>query len=163
MKIKIIIFAVITLTTIVSCYKTPEYPIEPTLKFDSYDVTNPYTALTNGSMYFTFTDGDGDLGKTSNSDTVNVNSIIIKTIKYNKIDTANIPYIPKKGTSDAISGKIEVKIYNDVLQGGFLDESDVLLVLQRPLDTLVFEVFIKDRAGHISNTVTTPPLIVKTE
>ncbi|MFN8259748.1 MAG: hypothetical protein U0X41_02290 [Chitinophagales bacterium] len=159
MKIKLALPFGLTFLGIISCYKTPEYPIEPTLKFDSYSFVNPYEALTDASMYFTFTDGDGDLGKTSNNDTVNINSIIIRNIKNNLFDTANIPYIPKKGTTDAISGKIEVKIFNSVLKGGFIDQSDVLL-LQKPYDTLTYEVFIKDRAGHVSNIVTTPPLIV---
>lgn len=160
MKLKLAIVFCVSLLGMISCYKTPEYPIEPVIKFDSYSFTNPYQALTDGSMYITFTDGDGDLGKTSNNDVVNINSIIIRNTKNNLIDTANIPYIPKKGTTDAISGKIEVKIYNSTLGGGFIDEADLLL-LQKPLDTLIYEVFIKDRAGHVSNTVTTPPLIVR--
>jgi len=160
MNFKISILLFVSSITFVACFKTPEYPIAPTLEFDSYDVTNPYQSLTDGSMFLKFTDGDGDLGLTSNDDKVNVNSIFIKTVKYNKEDTSNIPYIPKKGTSDAISGNIEIKLYQGSL-GGLIDESDLLL-LQKPFDTLVFNIYIKDRAGHVSNVVTTPALVVKT-
>lgn len=158
-RILILIVSAVSCFGMVSCYKTPEFPIEPTLEFDTINVSNPYQALTAGSMFLKFTDGDGDLGLLSTDDVVNVNSIFIKTVKYNKEDTSNIPFIPKRGTSDAISGTIEIKLGGTL--SGLIDEADLLL-LQKPLDTLVFDIYIRDRAGHNSNVVTTPPLVIKT-
>lgn len=158
-RILILIVGAVSFFGMVSCYKTPDFPIEPTLEFDTINVSNPYQALTAGSMFLKFTDGDGDLGLLSTDDVVNVNSIFIKTVKYNKEDTSNIPYIPKRGTSDAISGTIEIKLGGTL--SGLIDEADLLL-LQKPLDTLVFDIYIRDRAGHNSNVVTTPPLVIKT-
>ncbi len=161
MKFKIAILLIVSSTIFVACYKTPTYPDIPAIEFDSYNVINPYQALAAGSMFLKFTDGDGDLGLTSTNDTINVNSIFIRTIKFNKEDTSNIPFIPKKGTSNAISGTIEVKLYGKTANsGGLIDESDIL-ILQKPLDTLVFSIYIKDRTGHSSNVVTTPPLVIK--
>ncbi len=158
-RILILILTAVSCFGMVSCYKTPQYPIEPTLTFDTINVANPYQALTAGSIFLKFTDGDCDLGLISTDNQVNINSSFIKTVKYNKEDTSNIPFIPKRGTSDAISGTIEIKLGGSL--GGIIDESDLLL-LQKPLDTLVFDIYIRDRAGHNSNVVTTPPLIIKT-
>ena len=138
-----------------SCYKPPTFPIEPAITFDGYDISGIYTPGSIGNILLGFTDGDGDLGKTSNDDTVNVKNVVIKNLKYPfLIDSLNLPLIPKKGTADAISGTIEIKLKS------LIDESDCL-ILKKPTDTLSFEIRIIDRAGHISNTVTTSDVVVQ--
>ncbi|MCB0507282.1 MAG: hypothetical protein R2739_07440 [Chitinophagales bacterium] len=161
MKIKNIILAVISITTFVACYKTPEYPIEPTVQFVSFDKPNDVYTLDageGGNLVLSFTDGDGDLGKLNNEDSSS-------TVVYRNLrDTAFfgvreyvIPVIPKKGTTDAISGKIEIKL-NDAL---FNSYATYFILKGISVDTFTYQIYLKDRAGHSSNVITTPSIVVK--
>jgi hypothetical protein len=159
MRLKIIVFA-ISILGISSCYKTPEYPDEPHIEFENYTVQQPYTISDTGNLRVTFTDGDGDLGMLNNSDSGTASKIFIYNVKYSLASIPrNIPIIPQKGTTKAISGSIDIKLAG---AGGIglLDESACLLI-QHPVDTLVFSIYIQDRAGHKSNVITTTPLLVK--
>jgi hypothetical protein len=152
--------ALITLLGVMSCYKTPTYPKEPHIEFESYTVAQPYTITDTGNLRIRFTDGDGDLGMLNNTDSATLSKIYIYNIKYGLASVPrNIPIIPKKGTTDAISGTIDIKLAGTG-GVGLLDESACLLI-QQPIDTLTFSIYIQDRAGNKSNVITTPPLLVK--
>lgn len=160
MKFKISILFLISVTAFVSCYKAPEYPMEPEIKFIAYSVTQPYIVADTGILRISFTDGDGDLGKLSNSDSGTLSKIFIKELKYNinKIPQV-IPIIPQKGTTKAISGTIDIYLAGN--SGIGLFDGSSCLLYQHPLDTLQFEIYIQDRAGNKSNVVTTPFLVIK--
>jgi len=139
-----------------SCYKTPEYPDTPAIEFDSYTVAQPYTVGDPGYIRINFTDGGGDFGRLDNS-TVDsscfiTNSIFHTTLKY------VIPVIPKNGTSDNISGTIDIDL-KSVLDS--LGCEGILYQYDYPFDTVSYEIVVKDRSGHYSNSITTPPLIFK--
>lgn len=162
MKFKIAILSIITLSAISSCYKPPEYPDEPTVKFDKFDKPNEVFTLDNieeGNLVLTFTDGDGDLGKLNNADS---NSFVVyrnlRDTTFFSVDNKYvIPVIPKKGTTDAISGTIEIKFSS--LFSGYKELYFPLKGIT--VDTFTYKVYITDRANHISNVITTPPIIVK--
>ena len=138
----------------VSCYKTPTYPDTPAIEFDKYDISSDvYEIGTDGNLRIKFTDGDGDLGKQSNSDSVR--NFFIKVLQYPIRDSLILPIIPQKGTSNAISGTIDIKLTS-------LISTDYCTfnVFKRPTDTLNFEIKIVDRAGHESNTLSPPALVV---
>ncbi len=160
MKLKLAIIFTISILGIFSCYKTPEYPIEPVIAFDSYSVNQPYTIPDTGNLRITFTDGDGDLGKTSNGDSGTISKIYITNIKYSLAKIPQpIPIIPQKGTTKAISGTIDIKLAGS--SGVGLFDASSCLLFQHPLDTLTYEIYIMDRAGHKSNVLITPPLVVR--
>ena len=142
MKLKLTIIFAVSFLGITACFKTPEYPIEPVIKFVSYSTVQPYIIPDTGNIRISFTDGDGDLGKLRNNDSGSLSR----------------PIIPQKGTTKAISGTIDIKLAGSSGIGLF-DESSCLLY-QHPYDTLIFEIYIKDRAGNKSNVITTPPLVV---
>ena len=159
MRIKLMILT-ISVCGISACYKTPTYPIEPHIEFQDYTVAQPYTITDTGNLRITFTDGDGDLGMLNNSDSGTLSKIYINNIKYALPSVPrNIPIIPQKGTTKAISGTIDIKLAGSG-GVGLLDESYCLLI-QHPLDTLTFSIYIMDRAGHKSNVITTAPLVVR--
>ncbi len=158
---KITIFLLmVSMLGIMSCYKTPTFPKEPHIEFEAYTVSQPYTITDTGNLRIRFTDGDGDLGMLNNADSSTRSKIYITNIKYNLASVPrNIPIIPKKGTTDAISGTIDIKLAGSG-GVGLLDESACLLI-QKPIDTLTFSIYIQDRAGNKSNVIITPPLLVK--
>jgi hypothetical protein len=159
MKLKLTIIFAVSFLGITACFKTPEYPIEPVIKFVSYSTVQPYIIPDTGNIRISFTDGDGDLGKLRNNDSGSLSRIFIRDVKYSLDKTPQVlPIIPQKGTTKAISGTIDIKLAGSSGIGLF-DESSCLLY-QHPYDTLIFEIYIKDRAGNKSNVITTPPLVV---
>lgn len=163
MKIKITIVSLAILLGISSCYKTPEYPIIPFIEFNSFTVSGIYTIGTVENLRIDFTDGDGDLGLLSNNDTVNINSLVVSCVNYPTLKyISSIPRIPSKGTSKGISGTIDIKLNSLISDLGCSLGFDSLgTTFKVPTDTLFFNVFIKDRAGHQSNTITTPGLVIQ--
>jgi hypothetical protein len=150
-----------TMSTMMACYKTPEFPIEPTVKFERFDKPNEVYTLNigeGGNLVLSFTDGDGDLGKLNNADSTSF--VVYRNLR----DTAAfgnrnyvIPIIPKKGTTNAISGTIEIKL-ND---GLFNSYETYFLAKGISIDTFTYELYLTDRANHKSNVITTPPIVVK--
>lgn len=159
MKFKISILILISSFIFVSCFKTPEYPLEPTVKFESYDKpNNVFTLGETGNLVISFTDGDGDLGKATNQDSSS------RVYYRNQRDTAFfqenyyvIPNIPAKGTTNAISGTLEIKLSEAL----FNSYETYFIFKGKTIDTFTYKLYITDRANHISNVIETEPIIVK--
>ncbi|HRN95216.1 MAG: hypothetical protein M9931_07520 [Chitinophagales bacterium] len=157
---------------IVQCNKNPpSHPIEPAIEFKSASAekVNEYDTV---RFALTFTDGDADLGASSGSqakyqsqpcdlysDTSYFKddfwSLILLDHRDSCLEAKSLPFVTPQGKYPAISGEIEFttsalacKVRNCSPAPGCPD------------DTLVYTVFIKDRAGHLSNGVVTPPIII---
>ncbi len=161
MKIKSVIIFIFSIITISACYKTPEYPDVPSVKFESFDKPNEVYTLNageGGNLILSFTDGDGDLGKLNNADSSSF--VVYRNLRdtaFFGVRNYVIPIIPKKGTTNAISGKIEIKL-NDAL---FNSYETYFIYKGISIDTFTYEIYITDRANNISNVITTPPIVVK--
>lgn len=149
-----------------SCLSPPSYPIEPQIEFVSISKTT-VEQLDSLRVVFSFTDGDGDLGfaaydssdcnKCSDSCLTHPSlSIFIFDNRTGCLSPFNVPYIPPKGSSDAISGKVDVVISSVccILPNGFA----CIPSSQYPLDTVRYSIQMKDRAGHLSNKIELPPV-----
>ncbi len=88
---------------------------------------------------FDYRDGDGDLGFES-ADSL---SVEIRDIRFAKPDYYHLRPLSPAGSKIAISGKINVSLKNVFLLGGGVTESTQ------------FQIRIKDRAQHWSNTLVT--------
>jgi hypothetical protein len=159
MNLKLSILIFVSAIFFTACFKTPEYPIEPTVKFESYDKPGDvFTLGETGNMVISFTDGDGDLGKATNQDSSS------RVYYRNQKDTAFfkenyyiIPNIPAKGTTNAISGTLEIKLSEAL----FNSYETYFIFKGKTIDTFTYKLYITDRANHVSNMITTPPIIVK--
>ena len=153
----------------VYCVKPPDYPVEPVIAFLSVSpgtiLQRPYfkqpdTVYTD--LRFSFTDGDGDLGS---SDTVV--SIIIRDLRSpNLPKDYRLPEVDLLGAGNGISGEITVRVpvsccIPDPIDGIPLPPCDTNSVSNQLLDTLVYSIQIKDRAGHLSNVIEAAPIILK--
>lgn len=156
-------FLVFSITLfITACIKPPEYPIEPTIEFVSLDRDTIIQSLINEDtvlITFSFTDGDGDLG-TLEGDTIK-NAFLI-----DKRDGAEVgyivPYIPPRGNNSAISGEITIELYSTCcLPAPGFSGCSPFPGSVNPVDTLSYEIYIKDRAGNISNTIQTAPIYLE--
>jgi hypothetical protein len=145
-----------------SCLKEEEYPIVPEIKFEDFILLlNTQTnIIERGVLKISFKDGDGDIGlyqsdvdppydfnlfidyfEIQNKDTVRVyqvDPISGDTSTFN----ARIPLLTPKGSDKSIKGEIEDTLF-------IYDPTSAF-------DTIMFKVYLVDRALHKSNVIQTP-------
>jgi hypothetical protein len=152
---------------IFSCVEVEKYPAKPDITFNSFQTFDTTDILGNeargGRLKFYFIDGDGDLGLDPptypGQDSTNLffklyrvtNGVPVAADENDILYPSDyrIPYMQRVGQSLALKGTISVTF---------------LYLFYYPSDTIEYEFYIKDRAGRISNTVTTCviPLVVDT-
>lgn len=142
-----------------TCIRPPDYSIEPQIAFKSMTKTAMRQGFgSEDSVYVTlsFTDGDGDLGGISGTDSLNV---FITDKRNNKPveQTFRIPFVPEAGAKNGISGEIRFLMYTTCC----LSLEPCKATPNRPTDTLIYDIYIKDRAGHKSNVVQTKPILLQ--
>ena len=164
-KILVLFFAITLLG--VSCKKKEQYPPEPIISFVSFtNIQNSSGIDDKGVLKISFTDGDGDIGLRQ-EDTIYpfepsgkyYYDFFIKYFEKQKgvykeiiIDSnltfnARLPYLEPNNDNPNIKGEIEIELF-----------------VNNPIsvyDTIKFEATICDRILNMSNTVSTPDIIVK--
>jgi len=153
--IRLIFF--IVLGSFLSCVRPPDYSDVPSLEFRSIDKTTIKQGSINSDSFnlvLFFTDGDGDFGYETMSDSFN---IFMKDNRTgNSFRSFKAPTVPTQGANNGISGTISLRIYNTCCvfpssSGIFPCQVDSAF----PTNDLTIDIYIKDRAGNQSNTVTT--------
>ncbi len=164
-KVKIVtILAFAVLAGLSSCIQFQNYPIEPHIKFVSFTKIPTTSGVDDkGTLLFSFTDGDGDLGldDTQTDPPYDTASIYYYNIfiryyekqngEYNEVvltpsNNGRYPNLTPDGSKKGIQGNIAVDLY-----------------INNPFsiyDTIRYEVYIVDRALNHSDTITTPDIIV---
>ena len=163
--LNIFVFFGLVAMLLISCIKEEDYPIVPEIEFEDFLLLiNPQTQLVErGVLKISFKDGDGDIGlrqadtappydynlfityfELQNGDTVKVD-IIDPVSGDTTYFHARIPILTPEGSDKSISGEIE----------------DTLFVYNpgSAYDTIMYEVYLVDRALHKSNTIQTPLII----
>jgi hypothetical protein len=158
--IKYSFIVILTTISVASCHKIEVLPPEPYIEFTSFSVFDTTDILGNfckgGRLKFYFEDGDGDLGldaaETGVADTTNLfltlyrkSSGIFSQVPDNdlmKPSPYRIPYLERIGQNKILKGTISVT---------FL----YLFYLPEDNDTIKYSFYIKDRAEHYSDTVST--------
>ena len=118
-----------------------------------------------GTLIFTkgitisFTDGDGDIGSEDNAPEVYIKD---SRTGFFSPPPSSIPFVPEQGAGNGISGEIYVPIFSaccihPVTNFICMPFDDY------PVDKLVYEIYIVDRAGNQSNTVTTDTIYIRCE
>ena len=166
--LKTIVKGIVSLSVlliIVACEKVPNYSKVPEISYNSYsikrNVFNPDNAVFGDSLTLNinYKDGDGDLGLANDElgPSNPKNYIIDLQIKKNGTFTTILldprldGQFPKLST-DNIVGPIEGVLSNRL----FIPRSSPF----SPNDSIRYDIKIVDRAGNVSNTITTPPIIV---
>lgn len=157
--------ALLLLTSLWACVSEPEYPNEP---FIEYLKISKKTVQQGDSVLltFTFTDGDGDLGKkiADNADCGSNNcefdsdttcfkdafySCFIIDLRDSCFSTIALPELEPDGSIKAISGEIDIVI-------------PPIFCKCNPCtsDEVSYEIVVKDAAGNYSNTITSESITV---
>jgi hypothetical protein len=138
----------------VMCLRPPDYPIIPKIGFVrmSKNTMKQGDGLNDSlRLILSFEDGDGDIGS---SDSINV--FLYDTRQPNASpEIARMPFVPEAGAKNGISGEISLLVYTTCCLPTCNSP------LNKAMDSLYFDVFIKDRAGNKSNVVRTPLIGLK--
>lgn len=155
---RIALFSIFT-SALISCGKIQTLPDVPKIEYRSFTVFDTVDILGNsakgGRLKFYFEDGDGDLGLPAptpegEGDSINLFLTLFR-MKDGVIGPApdndpfkpsgyRIPYMETAGQNKILKGTIAVTFFYL-----FYSESD----------TIRYDFFVKDRADHESNTIST--------
>lgn len=141
-----------------ACIAAPEYPIEPAITFKQLSKnTMKQGAFNNDSLLltFAFTDGDGDIGREDSA------SLFLTDLRSGFGEpTFKLPFVPESGAGNGISGEAYIAIYTTCCY--YPDGSPPCQPNpDYPTDTLEYEFYIVDRAGHKSNVARTGPIVLQ--
>ena len=157
-----LLFFVFGLFTLGSCVKPPNYPNEPEIEYIGLNknvisqgntTAGPDTLV----IFFSFTDGDGDLGFDGDS-----LDVFLTDSRDQFKNPFKLPVIPDEGIGNGISGEITFRllttccVYPPNSNFEACEPSDVF-----PVDTLVYEIYMMDRAGNESNRILTDPIFLQ--
>ena len=151
------IFALFALATLLAaCSKPPDYPVEPVISFISYSKTDLKQGSDTVYIKFGFTDGDGDLGLNIGDTATNL-YLIDPRFTPSEAETFLFPFVPEQGVGNGIKGEATIKLNATCCRYLGCGLTDV----DHPYDTISYQLRIRDRAGHYSNTLNLPPLRLK--
>ena len=155
--IAFVIFPAIALFFLISCSDEDTYPVTPEIAFKSLVIFQNTANNDSVVLTFSFTDGDGDIG-TPGSDTVG-RDVFIKFyemqegvfVPFNDPFGAfnyKVPFLIPRGNNNSLKGDIVINVdYNPLVAN----------------DTVKYEVYMRDRAGHKSNTFVTTTIVTGVE
>ena len=159
--LKIFCFVIILCCLIVACRKPEVLPPEPKIEFISFEYKNAADILgnriLNGTLKFSFVDGDGDVG--FGIDSASSKTVFLKKYKIinnnrqlieqdEDLSSYKVPVFSTSGNRKPLKGEIIIRS---------LDELPPFNIN----DTLMYDFYIIDRTGHVSNTETTGYIILK--
>ena len=148
-----------------ACVQPPEYPVEPVIEFVSLSkdvLVQSSSPIDETYLTISFTDGDGDLGYFEEGSTNVETDLFLKDLRTGADAVSfTIPFVPELGASNGISGEITVRLLTTCCVYPEDDPSappPCTPYAGYPIDTLVYEVYIVDRAGNESNRIETAPI-----
>jgi hypothetical protein len=134
------------------CQKEDKYPVTPEIEFKSLDIYKNLSGQDSLELIFSFTDGDGDLG-TPEIDLANRdifvkifelrNGVFVEPVLPAPLEY-KLPYLEPRGNNNSLKGDVKLNVDYNVTW---------------PNDTIKYSLYIKDRAGHQSNTITTAVIV----
>lgn len=136
----------------------PNFALEPAITSVFIDKDTIVNLEESFTITIGFQDGDGDLGREEGQEAIDA---FIVDSRTNFVDSLVIPFISPQGNVQSISGMLDFVIPSEccipIEAGGVPCTPNAEY---DPFDIVTFEVHIKDRAGNISNSVTTPALYI---
>ena len=148
---------------IVGCLEPPEYPLEPVLTFEGLtrDTMDQGALLQDSTtLVISFTDGDGDIAFPEDDTTASVFLTNIRTGA--RLSRFKIDPIEEAGLENGISGEFRLRVFTTCCEyppniAAFRCEPS----REYPIDTLLLEAHIVDRAGNESNRVAVAPIYLR--
>lgn len=169
----------IALTLLVSCLKEPEWSATPAIKFQkiekftkvSNDGFGGKTKLDSVVMHISFQDGDGDLGLTETQLKSSTQYKDFRNFEVAVLHKKNGTYAPVTFTPP-LGGLMNFNFNPDqktgAIEGSIAYSTQFVYAFYKGYsprftpfnDTLKFQIFIRDNAKNVSNTVETDPIVI---
>lgn len=155
--------AILSVCAIESCVNSPDFGPVPTLEYVSMTNLSMNQSPLNSDttiVSLSFTDGDGDIGFSMETSGENIFVVDNRTGEF--YDRFRIPAIPEQGANNGVSGTINMVLLNTCCV--FPPQDSIPACespSQYPDNQLTFTVYMKDRAGNLSNEVVTPPITLR--
>ncbi|MEP7265840.1 MAG: hypothetical protein ABI772_15145 [Bacteroidota bacterium] len=129
-----------------SCKKgeKKEYPAEPSIEFISITPSSMTEGQSKIIISFKYSDGDGDLGE-NNPD---VNNLFVTDNRLGITYSYRIKQLTPTNSVIPITGTLNTETGTVFISDGSAQQ------------TVNFSLYIVDRAGHASNTITTSPVTI---
>lgn len=150
---------VVVALTLPTCINPPEFANIPKIEFVSLSKDTLLQGVFQEDslrVTFHFEDGDGDLGREENALENNVFFIDTRTGELD--NSFGIPFIPAQGSSNGIEGEVHILLFSTCCLYPDNGPDPCEVAPQYPTNTLTYQIYIKDRAGHESNMIETPPI-----
>lgn len=159
-----IIATLIVLSALFSCIRQPEFPDEPIITYVDMNKLsilqgNKIDAADTLTIRFSFTDGDGDLGTSTDSF-----DVFLTDSRDGFVNNFKLPVIPDKGSGNGISGEITIRIPNTPFNicCTYPDGSTACQPNSRfPTDTFSYSIQIRDRNNRFSNVIQTETVTIQ--
>lgn len=141
-------FIVLAIGLLTGCKKEDSISNTPSVKYISI-TPNPAVKYQDEIIItIEYTDGDGDLGE----NTADVKNLFVTDSRNNVTSEFRIPQLAPDNSNIIIKGNLNINLPPQ----GFVDDSN-------NSETVTYSIYVKDRAGNISNTVQTEVLTVNKE
>lgn len=156
------VIALMSVSILPSCVKEKDFPVTPAIKFLYY---SPYTN-DSADCVISFKDGDGDIGILA-GDATSPNDFKMKYLYKDTTDGLFKPF--DRTPADTIFDTLfyDYRVPDLMPEGQYkaLDGEIRAKLRAAPLyypthKTIKFEITLRDRAGHLSNTVTSNEISV---
>lgn len=125
--------------------KPEEYSSTPSITFVSISPGTVTEFQDSITIVISYVDGDGDLGENN----ANVDNLFVIDKRVNITYPFRVQQLSPDNSNIAIKGNLNIVLKNTGITDGSLQQS------------VSYQVYIKDRAGHQSNTITTTSITVK--
>jgi hypothetical protein len=152
----------ILMATLLSCLKDEEYPIIPAIEFEDFILLlNTQTGIIQrGVLRISFKDGDGDIGLYPNDTAAPYDfNLFIDYFEIQNKDTVPIFLVdPVSGDTSTFNARIPIltPTGSDKSIKGEIEDTLFIYDPTSAFDTIMFRVYLVDRALHKSNIIHTP-------
>lgn len=164
-----LLLAFVVMCLVSACVKEPSYPIVPAIQFKSVSSDFVYSGSVD-TITFSFTDGDGDIGvRPSDADTCQQCGLKTGDSSCLRMGGFNVFLIDERVNciAEFASANVEPESGSKAIAGEILvitavDSKKCLIVPDPlcPLDTVVYTIILRDKAGHFSNAARTVPIYI---
>ncbi len=144
------------------CLKEEDYPIIPEIKFEDFILLlNTQTGIIErGVLRISFKDGDGDIGLNRNDTAPPYDfNLFIDYFEIRNRDTVRVYQVdPVSGDTSTFNARIPILTPKGSEKGIKGEIEDTLFIYDptSSYDTILFRVYLVDRALHKSNVIHTP-------
>ncbi len=148
-------------TTFFGCTISPDFSIVPELSYVGISKDTMVQSSVLGDsllLFFDFKDGDGDIGIAE--DQIGFDLTITDNRTGNIYDRYKTPFVPEQGAANGIEGSVQLTLFTTccVFEGTNIPACNAPENL--PTDTLTLDIQLTDRAGNMSNVITTEMIIL---